>query len=115
MMFFNSLRELGTSVSLLQSDIPDYLYTMKLRDGSDRQRFINHLMELTSRLRQDEIPESISKLERTASSGRSVDVCLASNIIEVGVDIPRLSLLTVLGQPKSTSQYIQITGQQLLF
>lgn len=111
LMFFNSLRELGTSVSLLQSDIPDYLYTMKLRRGAPTQRFVNQLMELTSRLRQDEIPEAIAKLERPAASGRAIDVCLASNIIEVGVDIPRLSLLTVLGQPKSTSQYIQITGR----
>jgi hypothetical protein len=111
LMFFNSLRELGTSVSLLQSDIPDYLYTMKLRRGSTDQRYLNQLMELTSRLRQDEVPESISKLERTVSSGRAIDVCLASNIIEVGIDISRLSLLTVLGQPKSTSQYIQITGR----
>lgn len=111
LMFFNSLRELGTSVSLLQSDIPDYLYTKKLRDGSNEQRYLDYLMELTSRLRQDEIPESISKLEREVSSGNAVDVCLASNIIEVGVDIQRLSLLTVLGQPKSTSQYIQVTGR----
>lgn len=111
LMFFNSLRELGTSVSLLQSDIPDYLYTMKLRNGAPQQRFVNYLMELTSRLRQDEIPGAFSKLERSFASGRAIDVCLASNIIEVGVDIPRLSLLTVLGQPKSTSQYIQITGR----
>lgn len=111
MMFFNSLRELGSSVSLLQQDIPDYLFTKKLRDGSEDQRFVNNLMELTSRLRQDEIPEAISRLETKASSPAAVDVCLASNIIEVGIDIPRLSLLTVLSQPKSTSQYIQITGR----
>lgn len=111
LMFFNSLRELGTSVSLLQSDIPDYLYTKRLRDGLGEQRYLDRLMELTSRLRQDEVPESISKLEQNVASGSAVDVCLASNIIEVGVDIQRLSLLTVLGQPKSTSQYIQVTGR----
>jgi len=84
---------------------------MRLRGGREKQRFLDRQMELTSRLRQDEIPEAIAKLERSASSGRAIDVCLASNIIEVGVDIPRLSMLTVLGQPKSTSQYIQITGR----
>ena len=68
-------------------------------------------MELTSRLRQDEIPEAIARLETSSKSPAAVDVCLASNIIEVGIDISRLSLLTVLSQPKSTSQYIQITGR----
>lgn len=110
-MFFNSLRELGSSVSLLQSDIPDYIYTMRKRRGGSEQRFINRMKELTSRLRQEEIPLAIADLEKSSDSGSAVDVCLASNIIEVGVDIPRLSLLTLLGQPKSTSQYIQITGR----
>ena len=33
MVFFNSLRELGTSLSLLQSDIPDYLRVIRNRLG----------------------------------------------------------------------------------
>lgn len=113
LMFFNSLRELGTSVSLFQSDVVDYLYSLISRKGKERKdkRNFPHVMELTSRLRKDEIPLALSKLEQSFDSHFPVDVCLASNIIEVGVDISRLSLLVVVGQPKSTSQYIQITGR----
>lgn len=113
--FFNSLRELGTSLSLLQSDIPNYLKTIRQRKGlaPSQSRYLNRIKELTGRLRDDEVPKAISELEVqvTANRTRAVDVCLASNIIEVGVDIDRLSLMTVVGQPKTTSQYIQVTGR----
>jgi hypothetical protein len=117
LLFFNSLRELGTTLSLFQSDIPDYFRVIMNRMGlefSQVRKFWN-VLELTSRLRNDEVPEAISKLEVTYEQERQkeypVDVCLASSIIEVGVDIDRLSLMAVVGQPKTTSQYIQVTGR----
>jgi hypothetical protein len=114
MAFFNSLRELGTSMSLLQSDIPDYLKTMKNRSGRDwsEVRRLAELLELTGRLRSDEVPTAIASLEvSTTDESRAVDVCLASSIVEVGIDIDRLSLIAVVGQPKTTSQYIQVSGR----
>lgn len=115
LLFFNSLRELGTTVSLFQSDIPDYFRVVLNRTSltpAEIREFWN-IKELTGRLRSEEVPEAIAALEArtTASGARPVDVCLASNIIEVGVDIDRLSLMAVVGQPKTTSQYIQVTGR----
>lgn len=113
-VFYNSLRELGTALSLLQSDIPDYLNSIRDREQlkTAERRWLNEVHELTGRLRDDEIPQAIELLERTPSTHRyPVDVCLASNIIEVGIDIERLSLMAVVGQPKTTSQYIQVTGR----
>jgi hypothetical protein len=72
-------------------------------------------MELTSRRRSDEIPKAIEELQVRYIPNQSpqscVDICLASNIIEVGVDIDRLALMTIVGQPKTTAQYIQVSGR----
>lgn len=126
--FLNSLRELGNTLSLLDSDVPDYLVGLQRRDGI-KPRYPRNKMELTSRRRSDEIPKAIEELElrlphpdcvdgaKCVSSGscpenvKCVDICLASNIIEVGVDIDRLGLMTIVGQPKTTAQYIQVSGR----
>lgn len=108
--FFNSLRELGNTVSLLQSDVPDYLTGLIRRDGID-PRWPRNIMELTSRRRSDEIPKAIEQLQVRYGQSDCVEICLASNIIEVGVDIDRLGLMTIVGQPKTTAQYIQVSGR----
>jgi hypothetical protein len=116
LIFFNSLRELGTTLSLFQSDIPDYLIVTANRLGIPYggMRKLWRIRELTGRLKSDEVPEAIADLEVACDNPNKqhpVDACLASNILEVGVDIDRLSLMAVVGQPKSTSQYIQVTGR----
>lgn len=114
--FFNSIRELSNTVSLFQSDIPNYLLDMKRRYGAE-SRHLNTINELTSRRQSHELPKILSELEQkykgiSDPSQRGIwDACLASNIIEVGIDIPRLSLMTIVSQPKSTSQYIQVSGR----
>lgn len=116
MVFFNTLRELGTTLSLFQADIRYYFKAVKNRymlDYSDLRRFPPAIMELTGRIRSDKVPKSISALEVVYGSEGNYprDVCLSSSIIEVGIDIDRLSLMAVVGQPKTTSQYIQVTGR----
>ncbi|KAB7742939.1 helicase [Nostocoides sp. F2B08] len=112
--FLNSLRELGNTVSLLESDVPDYLTGLVRRDGIE-PRWPNRTMELTSRRRSDEIPKAIEQLQAryvpAQERQEAIDICLASNIIEVGVDIDRLGLMTIVGQPKTTAQYIQVSGR----
>ncbi len=108
--FLNSLRELGNTLSLLESDIPDYLNGIRNRRDEDFT-FPRHYMELTSRRRSDEIPKAIEQLQVPYGDERCIDICLASNIIEVGVDINRLGLMTIVGQPKTTAQYIQVSGR----
>lgn len=112
LIFFNSLRELGTGLTMFQAAIPYYLKAFHSRTG-EQTRSLLSIMELTSRLKSDEVPAAIAALEVTTSqNGKTpVDACLASNIIEVGVDIDRLSLMAIVSQPKTTAQYIQVSGR----
>jgi hypothetical protein len=120
MSYFNSLRELGHAATLIRADITDYLNAMwdrlEIRPNKsyDPRRFINADRELTSRVQSSEIPEVLQQLfvrwDGTRDS-QPIDVCLATNMIQVGLDVPRLGLMTVVGQPKTTSEYIQATSR----
>jgi hypothetical protein len=113
--FYNSIRELGGAKTLFSSDIRSRLKYMFNREGvdKDKRRKMGEAQELTSRLSQAEIVQMMDMLNVSLNQDefRCLSACLASNIIEVGVDIDRLSLMGVVGQPKSTSSYIQITGR----
>lgn len=110
--FYNSIRELGGSLTLFQTDISNYIlqYLSKHYKQGDI-RYINNIKELTSRLENREVTDALAELKTSFDNPKSIDICLASNIIEVGVDVERLSLMTILGQPKNTAQYIQVSGR----
>jgi hypothetical protein len=115
LVFYNSIRELGGAKTVFDSDIRSRLKFLFNRECYDPQarRTLRIVEELTSRLSQAEIVGMLDTLAiaYSAQSQRVLDACLASNIIEVGVDIDRLSLMGVVGQPKTTAQYIQVTGR----
>jgi hypothetical protein len=115
LVFYNSLRELGGAKTLFDSDIRSRLKFIFNRENFTPQNRRNLVFvdELTSRLSQSEIVGMMDDLSTvyTEADNKARDVCLASNIIEVGVDIDRLSLMGVVGQPKTTAQYIQVTGR----
>lgn len=124
MAYFNSLRELGHAATLIRADIREYMNAMWDRlkigdpkfglDDPDQRRFINRDLELTSRVQSSRITEVLQQLfaQYTGEKyGRVVDVCLATNMIQVGLDVPRLGLMTVVGQPKTNSEYIQATSR----
>ncbi|NWK54973.1 helicase [Verrucomicrobiaceae bacterium N1E253] len=117
LIFYNSLRELGGGLTLFGSDIPERLKNIQRRwFPNQKHRYIYEILELTGRLSNSEVPQALESLSRAYTSKPArghypVDCCLASNIIEVGVDVDRLALMAVAGQPKTTAQYIQATGR----
>jgi len=81
-------------------------------------RYVNEVSELTSRISSSDIPRTLEQLgvrftgAKPAKGERyPVDVLLATNMISVGVDIPRLGLMICSGQPKTTAEYIQATSR----
>ncbi len=120
--YFNSLRELGGAIIRVEDDIQDrfaYLRSKKLSSLyplSDKcQNRYDRYKELTSREKSEEIGKIIQNElpKRYTSDGSEApyDVLLASNMISVGVDVGRLGTMVVVGQPKTTSEYIQATSR----
>ncbi len=129
--YFNSLRELGGMRRLAEDDVQTRSYRVQMslvdRPGL-AQRGVNNIRELTSRVSSRDIPKYLDQLEIKFKAdfdaalgryvtkwedgeARAIDVVLATNMLSVGVDVNRLGLMVVNGQPKGTAEYIQATSR----
>lgn len=109
--YFNSIRELGGAVRLLQDDIPKRIKRLKKKYHYDRERPLKRRTEITSRMSSYEIPNKLKQLETPYQSEDCLDTAVATNMIAVGMDVDRLGLMVVTGQPKQNSEYIQATSR----
>lgn len=125
--YFNSIRELGGMKRLVDDDVRMRLRNVSERGLADRRAPI--VEELTSRKGSSDIPEALDRLEigfnheddriraelrkkgRPPHKPSPYDVMLATNMVSVGVDLKRLGLMVVAGQPKTTAEYIQATSR----
>jgi len=117
--YFNSLRELGGARRILEEEVQNTLkaYGGRRRIGEqpglfqDRKTF-SEVVELTSRVTTDKVAEARRRLEAPFHKiDQRVDCAIATNMISVGLDIPRLGLMVVFGQPKTHAEYIQATSR----
>jgi hypothetical protein len=117
--YFNALRELGGSRRIVEDEVGARLarYGDRKRVGEARspfahRRIAHEPLELTSRVSTSDVAHAKGRLDRPFTDTKArVDVALATNMISVGLDITRLGLMVVLGQPKSASEYIQATSR----
>jgi len=116
--YFSSLRELGGMRRLVDDDVRSRLTQVDARGLRKRNLRLPHAVEeLTSRKSATEIPEVLERMKCTfpppgqKAARPPIDVLLATNMLSVGVDVGRLGLMVVAGQPKATSEYIQATSR----
>ena len=119
-IYFNSLRELGKASSVVADDVKDFIKRITFRQIVSRHssRNIGSPYELTSRVSTSELNDTLDKLEHDTYSKENIEkkkypvnVLLASNMISVGVDVSRLNLMFLQGQPKAVSEYIQASSR----
>src|SRR5215213_148529 len=116
--YFNALRELGGGRRILEEEVQNTLkgYGARRRVDEPTRLFqdrttFSEVVELTSRVSTAKVADARRRLGQRFTEKDRVDCAIATNMISVGLDIPRLGLMGVLGQPKTAAEYIQATSR----
>ncbi|MCY3661617.1 MAG: DISARM system helicase DrmA [bacterium] len=116
--YFNSLRELGGARRILEEEVRTTVKALgqRKRIGEARglfqdRRTFSDVVELTSRVSTARVAQARRRLNSGFHESDRVDCAIATNMISVGLDITRLGLMVVLGQPKTHAEYIQATSR----
>jgi hypothetical protein len=110
--YFNNKRELGMATNAVSDDIHARLKVLE-PDTKARRKLANNDYEDLHADKGDtsEVQEIFRRLEEKRGSPRCLSLALTTNIISVGVDVDRLGLMLVNGQPRTTAEYIQATSR----
>lgn len=109
--YFNSLRELGGALRLIDDDVRQRLTYLANSEGITPPRVPDKHRELTSRIPARDVTKLLKQMESSFSTGDALDLLLCTNMISVGIDIQRFGLMLVTGQPKTSAEYIQATSR----
>jgi ATP-dependent helicase YprA (DUF1998 family) len=116
--YFNALRELGGARRIVEDEVQSRAQTYGQQrrrvgeaDGLFADRKTLRIDELTSRRSTAEVSAARTRMGQPVSDEDSLDVVLATNMISVGLDVSRLGLMIVAGQPKTAAEYIQATSR----
>jgi len=106
-----SLRELGKTVSFSRDDIPARIKIIAQTEDIARKIEDEEVLELTSNISSWQIPAILKRMESRFDSTEAVSILACTNMLSVGIDVSRLGLMMINGQPKTTSEYIQASSR----
>lgn len=104
---------LGVNDSELSSTLAKYLVPPELKNIFRKYLPIRDISlgSLTSKRTADETAQIFDALSKDKSKPNHLDVALATNMISVGLDVSRLALMIINGQPLTTAEYIQASSR----
>ena len=109
--YFNAIRELGGARALYRQDIPQRIHTIAdIEHESPRNLDDSNVIELSSRGNSIDLPAILRILEQSCYPN-APDALFTTSMFGTGIDVSRIGLMVVNGQPKTTSSYIQSTGR----
>ena len=116
-VYHNSRNEKSKTKTLAAQDIPERI--KQIASGNNQREKNNNMprvfgengiAELSSDV-PDELFETRKRLDLKRGDQDVIDVLSVTNIIQVGIDIQRLALMQVTGQPKTSAEFIQATSR----
>lgn len=115
--YFNSIRDMGQALSLMGDDVPRELRSLYIQHEvptSNQRTFVDinsGLVQMHGNVSSDKVQHYMQRLLSKYGEDQHVHTVLATNMISVGLDIPRLGLMAMIHQPKTMAEYIQASSR----
>lgn len=118
--YFNTIKELARTRSVCNQDLREWLRQFYGYNSRVLPLNRNDPVELSSQTDSVILPMHLKNLnigliDRQANKMNEPDsitnIVLTTSMFGTGVDVPRLGLMVIDGQPKTTGQYIQTSGR----
>jgi len=115
-VYHNSLVSVGKSQNIYNYDISKFIdYWWKstfVKQDRNPTRVGNLTVpQLTSLSTVFENAKTFSLLEKKVGDDHAIDAVLATSMVSVGLDVSRLAVMIINGQPLTTSEYIQASSR----
>ncbi|NMG17498.1 helicase-related protein [Aromatoleum bremense] len=132
MVYHGSLKGVGNSHTAFASAVRDFVRLLSPHSEKDQQaqpdieqpncsqtgeqkgsskRTTPSIAQLTSLQTAEQNADIFARLNRECDEDGCLDAVLATNMISVGLDVGRLGLMIINGQPLTTAEYIQASSR----